>query len=63
MKKNIAIALLSTALLSALLVGCGDDTNEMLQERVTSGKHAGDVVDKARDLNQQQSDQVDEYFE
>lgn len=62
-RKPIALALLLTAALSVGLTGCGDDSVEILEKRVTQGKDAGDVVDKAKELNQEQSDELDKYLE
>lgn len=63
MRRNrIILGILAATVLSASLTGCGDEGITAVEQRVTGGKQAEGAVDKAKELNQQQSDQIDGFL-
>lgn len=61
--KKLALVILTTAVLSVGLTACGDDGVEALKDRASQGKQAGEAVDKANELNQEQSEELDKYLD
>ncbi len=64
MRRNqIILGILAATVLSASLTGCGvDEGTQAVEERVMGGKQAESAVDKAKEVDQRQSDQIDGYL-
>lgn len=56
--KKLALTILTTAVLTTALTGCGDEV-DTLEKRVTQGQWAGEAVDGAQDLNKEQAEQIE----